>query len=96
MNGDVLEEFYQEALEERVIGHISEKLGISLPQAIDLYYNSRLAELIHAGTEDIQYLDYRVLVSILLDTERDLVERYAPANHFELGEGPGTSPRLSM
>lgn len=76
VNGDVLEEFYQESLEERLIAHIAEELDIPLADAMDLYYHSRLADKIQSGAEGIQYLDYRVLAQILLDTEKALVGRY--------------------
>lgn len=69
MNENILEQNYKERLEERMIAYLSEKNKISLEEAMDIYYHSKLAEKIHNGTEDIQYLDYRVLVDILQDTE---------------------------
>lgn len=35
---------------------------------MDIYYNSALAEKIHRGAYGIQYLDYKVLTGILLET----------------------------
>lgn len=84
MNGEVLEGFYQETLEERLIGYLSEKLGISLSDAMDLYYQSRLSKKIHAGAEDIQYLDYHVLAAILCESESDLVSKYTFAEGHEM------------
>ena len=43
-----------------------------LEQAMDIYYSSQLAQKIHDGKDDVQYLDYKVLVQILLDTEPEL------------------------
>lgn len=74
MNADVLEKVYQESLEERLISHISEKAGISLEKAMDIYYKSRLSEKIHRGVEGIQYLDYKVLAQILYETEGNLFD----------------------
>lgn len=72
MDGDALERVYQEGLEERIITYLSEQKGFSLEQAMNIYYNSKLADKIHRGSEGIQYLDYKVLAQILWDTEKEL------------------------
>ena len=69
MKEDVLEKVYQENLEERIISYLSEVKGISLERAMQLYYNSKLADKIYRGEYGVQYLDYKVLVQILLETE---------------------------
>lgn len=69
MDGDVLERVYQENLEERLIAYLAEQKGISLEKAMDIYYNSRLADMIQRGVEGIQYLDYKVLAQILCEME---------------------------
>ena len=69
MDGETLEKIYQESLEERIIAYLSETRNISLEEAMDTYYHSRLADKIHCGNEGIQYLDYKVLVQILCETE---------------------------
>lgn len=74
MNGEILEKVYQENLEERLISNLAKVKGISLEKAMDLYYQSELAQKIHEGKEGIQYLDYRVLTQILLDTEPQLFD----------------------
>ena len=74
MNENILEQSYKERLEERIIACIAEKNKISLEKAMDIYYHSRLAEKIYLGVNGIQYLDYRVLVDILHDTEPVLFE----------------------
>ena len=61
MSQDVLEQVYQESLEERIISCLAETEKISLEKAMDIYYNSRLANRIHKGEYGIQYLDYKVL-----------------------------------
>ena len=72
MDENVLEEIYQENLEERLISYLAETQGISLEKAMDIYYHSKLAEKIHQGVEGVQYLDHKVLVEILLQTEPNL------------------------
>lgn len=72
MKEDVLEKVYQENLEERIISYLSEVKGISLERAMQFYYNSKLADKIHRGEYGVQYLDYKVLVQILLETENIL------------------------
>ena len=68
----ILEQTYQENLEERLIAWLSEQNGISLERAMDIYYHSRLAEKIHQGIEGVQYLDYKVLAQIMIETEPEL------------------------
>lgn len=72
MNEDVLEKYYKEALEERIISYLAKVKNLTLEQAMDIYYSSHLAQKIHEGTDDVQYLDYKVLVQILMDTEPEL------------------------
>ena len=69
MDDRILEQTYQENLEERLIAYIADQHGVSLEKAMDIYYSSDLAEKIHNGVEGIQYLDYKVLGQILHETE---------------------------
>ena len=57
----------EDVLEERIIAHLAQVKNCSLEQAMDMYYNSELADKIHQGKDGIQYLDYKVLVQILVD-----------------------------
>ena len=75
MREDVLERVYQESLEERIISYLAETEKISLERAMDIYYNSRLANRIYEGEYGIQYLDYKVLVQILGETEPELLRK---------------------
>lgn len=72
MDGEILEKVYQENLEERIIRHLAETKSLSLEEAMDIYYHSVLAGKIRKGVEGIQYLDYKVLVQILCETEQEL------------------------
>ena len=72
MDDAVLEKIYQEKLEERIIATLAEKHGISLEEAMNVYYNSKLADKIHRGVEGAKYLDHKVLVQILEETEPEI------------------------
>jgi hypothetical protein len=72
MNEESLECVYQENLEERIIAYLAEIRDFSYEKAMDLYYSSRLSDKIFLGKNGIQYLDYKVLVQILLETEKEL------------------------
>ncbi|MBR0123932.1 MAG: hypothetical protein IJJ66_09340 [Treponema sp.] len=69
MDGEVLEKAYKERLEEKIISYLAESENLDLPTAMDIYYNSKIADRIAAGEYGIQYLDYKVLVQILVETE---------------------------
>ena len=69
VDGEVLERIYRERLDERVIAALAEKYQLDYLDAMDWYFNSRLASLIQAGAHRIQYLDYKVLVEMLEQTE---------------------------
>lgn len=62
---------YQKNLEERIIVYLAELKCLSYEQAMDIYYNSKLSDRVHNVEEGIQYLDYKVLVQILIDTEKE-------------------------
>ena len=72
MSEETLENVYRENLEERIIEHLAEQCDFSYEKAMDIYYNSKLSDKIYSGKEGIQYLDYKVLVQILLEMEKEL------------------------
>ena len=74
MDGKVLEEIYQEKLEERLIAFLSEKYAVDYQAAMDIYYNSELAGKIYDGKYGVQYLDYKVLAHIMEETEPHLFQ----------------------
>ena len=67
MDENVLEQVYQENLEEQIISHLANIEDIPLEKAMDIYYGSRLADMISRGENGIQYLDYKVLTQILCE-----------------------------
>lgn len=74
INDETLESIYQEKLEERIIEYLAEICELSYERAIDIYYSSKLSDKIYVGKYGIQYLDYKVLVQILLETEKELFD----------------------
>ena len=72
MDEETLERVYQENLEERIIECLSETKDIPLETAMDVYYHSKLADKIHQGAWGVQYLDFKVLVQILCETEQEM------------------------
>ncbi|MBQ7496776.1 MAG: hypothetical protein IJU00_02930 [Selenomonas sp.] len=69
MDENILEQVYQEKLEERIVAQIAKERDIPLEKAMQIYYSSNLADQIHQGMEGIQYLDYKVLAQLLIETE---------------------------
>ena len=69
MKETVLEQFYRERLEEKIISCLAQKAGLSLEDAMDVYYRIRLSQDIYYGKEGVQYLDYKVLTQMLCDME---------------------------
>ena len=65
----VLENAYQERLEERIISHIALLKKIPLEESMDFYYKSRLADKIAKGEYGIQYLDYKVLAELIIQNQ---------------------------
>ena len=74
IDDDVIEKIYRELLEEQLISYLAQVKGMSLEKAMSVYYKSKLADMIEEGRFGIQYLDHKVLVDILLDTEPELFE----------------------
>lgn len=60
-----LENIYTEHLEEDIVLQLSKKNNISLEKAMQIYYQSKLANWIHSGEFGVQYLDSAVLVEFL-------------------------------
>lgn len=73
MNEETLENVYQENLVERIVAYLAETCYLSYEKAMDFYYNSKLSNKIYLGKDGIQYLDYKVLAQILLETESELL-----------------------
>jgi anti-sigma28 factor (negative regulator of flagellin synthesis) len=67
-----LAEFYKQNLENDIIRIISEKKGIDIRKAFDIYYSSKLAEQIENGSYGIENMDARYLAEDLIENEPEL------------------------
>jgi len=63
---------YHKELEEEIIAKLADEKGLSLDQAMDVFYRSRLARQISDGLYGIQYLSASYLVFDLIANEPDL------------------------
>ena len=72
-DGQALERLYRELLEEELILHLAQVKGMSLEEAMRRYYSSKLADNIGRGAYGVQYLDHKVLVDILIETEPEVL-----------------------
>ena len=69
---DNLTAVYRENLEEDIIAALSEQAGISMREAMDAFYRSRLSAQISAGQYGIDNLDPKYLATDLLENESAL------------------------
>ncbi len=67
-----LNEIFKQNLEEDIINYISRIKSIDLRKAMDIYYQSKLAEQISQGLYGIENCDYRRLAEDLMENEQDL------------------------
>ena len=63
---------YKQNLEESIIEYLSKEKKLELRQAMDIYYQSRLAKQIEQGTYGIENMDYKYLVQDLIENEPEL------------------------
>lgn len=65
---------YKQNLEESIIEYLSKEKKLELRQAMDIYYQSRLAKQIEQGTYGIENMDYKYLAQDLIENEPELFE----------------------
>ena len=65
---------YKQNLEESIIEYLSKEKKLELRQAMDIYYQSRLAKQIEQGTYGIENMDYKYLAQDLIENEPGLFE----------------------
>lgn len=73
----VLGKYYKEFLEEKIINDLAKTKEISLRQAMDIYYQSKLSQQIYEGMFGIENMDYRYLVQDLIENEPELFSESA-------------------
>lgn len=66
---------YKQNLEESIIEYLSKEKKLELRQAMDIYYQSRLAKQIEQGTYGIENMDYKYLVQDLIENEPELFSK---------------------
>lgn len=71
-NSTAIEKLYKQNLENDIILYLSETKKIELREAFDIYYSSKLSELIASGETGIENMDYKYLVEDLIENESDL------------------------
>ena len=67
---------YKQNLETDIIKHLAEIKGISLRQAFDIYYSSKLAEQIMEGKYGIENMDAKYLAEDLIENENVQKNQY--------------------
>ena len=73
-NKQNIDYIYKQNLEQSIIEYLSIEKNLELRQAMDIYYNSRLAKQIEQGTYGIENMDYKYLAQDLIENEPDLFE----------------------
>lgn len=73
-NKQNIDYIYKQNLEESIIEFLSKEKKLELRQAMDIYYNSRLAKQIEQGTYGIENMDYKYLAQDLIENEPELFE----------------------
>ena len=66
---------YKQNLEESIIEYLSIEKNLELRQAMDIYYQSRLAKQIEQGTYGIENMDYKYLAQDLIENEPELFSK---------------------
>ena len=66
---------YKQNLEESIIEYLSKEMKLELRQAMDIYYQSRLAKQIEQGTYGIENMDYKYLAQDLIENEPELFSK---------------------
>lgn len=65
---------YKQNLEESIIEYLSKEKKLELRQAMDIYYQSKLAKQIEQGAYGIENMDYKYLTQDFIENEPELFE----------------------
>ena len=74
-NKQNIDYIYKQNLEESIIEYLSKEKKLELRQAMDIYYQSRLAKQIEQGTYGIENMDYKYLAQDLIENEPELFSK---------------------
>ncbi len=72
MENQEIDRIYKQNLEQDIITYLAEVCSLDIREAFDIYYSSKLSELIEEGAYGIENLDYKYLVNDLLENEPEL------------------------
>lgn len=73
-NQKELNKIYKQNLEENIVSFISDTKMISMEQAMDIFYKSKLSAQINDGEYGIENMDYKYLANDLIENESYLFE----------------------
>ncbi len=63
---------YKQNLEDDIITQVAKIKNISLRDALNIYYKSRLAQQINDGSYGIENMDFKYLANDLIENESEL------------------------
>ena len=63
---------YKQNLEDNIITQVAKIKNISLRDALNIYYKSRLARQINDGSYGIENMDFKYLANDLIENESEL------------------------
>ncbi len=66
---------YKQNLEDDIITQVAKIKNISLRDALNIYYKSRLARQINDGSYGIENMDYKYLANDLIENESELFKK---------------------
>ena len=66
---------YKQNLEDNIITQVAKIKNISLRDALNIYYKSRLAHQINDGSYGIENMDYKYLANDLIENESELFKK---------------------
>ena len=76
MEKNKLDRIYKELLEEKIIKQLATQQELSIRDAMDIYYKSKLSQQINDGSYGIENMDYRYLARDLIENEPELFVRW--------------------
>jgi 5-bromo-4-chloroindolyl phosphate hydrolysis protein len=65
-----LDVIYKQNLESSIIEYVAKEMNITVREAMDYYYSSKLSEQIQSGENGIENLDYKYLANDLMENEK--------------------------
>ena len=87
-----IEVVYRRELETDLIEYLAKIKGLSLRKATDVYYKSKLSEMIQTGQYGIDNLDFKYLAEDLVENEPELFDDAASPSSKN---GTENSPKSS-